>query len=326
MHSFRRAAALMLAAVLAIPLAAQVGMRSALADETIEQMQARLEEARVQLAEIESSIQEVEASLESTTDELDDTYVRIAELMSAISEREDQLAEAQGTLAKRMSSTYKNGTTDLVSIVLGASSFDELISNVYFAEKVVHTDAETIDAVKEIKAALEQEKSDLEAAKLVQEELLERQREERIALAEREAELSTYIYNLDEAVQEAIERERMIVAEANRLAAEQAAAQAAANGGQYVTEEMVQAKIAELAEAYRNGTATVPEGGRVIEVTTTVTTVSDDPNAESVQETRTVEVPGSSATQGRLTVEQRNIILATIEALNSTSLSRCQEM
>ena len=64
-----------------------------------------------------------------------------------------------------MRSNYKTGGSSLLSVLLGSESAEDLISNIYIADRIADQDAANISAVRDLEDQLNKEKSDLESKK-----------------------------------------------------------------------------------------------------------------------------------------------------------------
>ena len=111
----------------------------------------------------------------------------------------------------------------LVSILLESSSYEELVSNFYYANKIVESDAEVIQHVKDVRTKLEEEQEALAEQQAEQEQLLAQQTEQKEKLEAQEAEQAAYVENLDAQVIAKVEEERQAELERQRREAEAAA-------------------------------------------------------------------------------------------------------
>ena len=66
----------------------------------------------------------------------------------------------QGSLSKRATSMYRNGSADMISFVLGSSSFDQMVNRVSMCNKLNESDANLIQDAKSAKAELENVKAE----------------------------------------------------------------------------------------------------------------------------------------------------------------------
>ena len=227
------------------------GARTALAEPSaseatlgaLSDAQAAYEDAVNQLNALGQQAEEAQYALSQTQAQLDETNAAIADLQASIEQKQSELAAAQDTLADRISSNYKVGKSDALSMLLDATSFDDLITRIYYAGKVSDADAQAIDTVKTLKSELEQEQADLQTKKAEQEQLVAQQQADSEALQQQVDNMQGYVNGLSAEVQQLLAQkaaEEAAAAEAQRqqheaeLAA-QAAAQAQQQGGSDAT-------------------------------------------------------------------------------------------
>lgn len=196
--------------------------RVAFADPSSEELQAQLDAARSELEQLGSTLSSMQAELADQTNALELTRSDIFDLETQIQDTQAQLDEAKATLADRMRDSYKDGSGSALDVILGSTSVEELVSRVYYLDKLGEADAETIATVNALAQQLSQQKSDLEAQQAEQEAQIA---QTEASLADYEAQVASaqsYYNSLDTQVQEAIERE---------AAEERAAQQASGNTG-----------------------------------------------------------------------------------------------
>lgn len=109
--------------------------------------------AREQLSQIGSEYQSLQQDLREVTAQVEETQTKILETT-------DQLESAQSLLASNISSDYKSGGAKLAQVILGATSFDDLISRVFYMDKVSTAQADAIDDVRTLKTQLEEQQSE----------------------------------------------------------------------------------------------------------------------------------------------------------------------
>lgn len=184
-------------------------------------LQAQLQQAEAQTAKYQEQATNAFAELEQLQAELEDTRAQIASTEEGISQKQVELDAAQDTLAGRVSSNYKTGGVSLVSILFDSSSFEDLVSRVYYANRVAESDAEVISQVQGVQAELAAKQSELEAQQEEQQRLVDdaqaKAGEIQSALEQQQA----YVSSLSSEVQEALAAE-----EAQRRAEAEAAANA----------------------------------------------------------------------------------------------------
>lgn len=221
--------------------------------ETSEEIQARLDEAKAELSDLYDRAEEAAEELNHTQVLLDETNAQIEQTQASIEQSQVELAQAREVLSERMAANYKAGHVSFLSIILESGSFDELVSNIYYADKIARADAEAIETVKALKAQLQDQEAQLEASRHEQEELLAQQKKQKEELDRRAAEAETYVANLDQELQEKLEEERIAAEEAARKAAEEEAARLAAEQAAREAAEQQQQQQAETNEGSDDG-------------------------------------------------------------------------
>lgn len=202
--------------------------RVAFAEPSSDELQAQLDAARAELEQLGNTLASMQEELAEQTKDLELTRSEIFDLETQIEETEAQLDEARATLAERMKDSYKDGPGSALDVILGATSVEELVSRVFYLDKLGEADAETIETVNALALQLGQQKDDLEAEQAEQEAQIEKTE---ASLADYEAQVASaqsYYNSLDSQVQEALARE---AAEEAAAAAAAAAAEEESNNG-----------------------------------------------------------------------------------------------
>ena len=135
--------------------------RAASADPTTEELQAQLEEARRQLASMGDTLASYQNELASQTEALEVTRSDIYSTEEQIKQTQSQLDEAKAILSGRMSVSYKAGAASTLEVLLGSTSVEELVSRVYYLDKLNEVDAATIAQVNALSAQLTQQHDSL---------------------------------------------------------------------------------------------------------------------------------------------------------------------
>ncbi len=230
-----------------------------------------------QIYAVEEDIRNVEAEIDTTQGEIE--------------KREAELVDKQERLSKRISTSYKSGGTDFLQVLLSSATFDDLVSNIYYLDKITESDAQLIAEVRGIreelaqkKAQLEVDRNDLEEMHAQLEELNAQQQVQIEGVRAKQAEISDLINGLDAKVRELmVQRDEQLMAaerEAQRAREAEAAARAAA-------EAQAQAE-AEAAAAANASTTT----------TTTTTTTSTPTTTPVPSYSAPTRVDVSNLTQG----------------------------
>lgn len=189
--------------------------------DALDDAQARLDEVQAQLDEISAQYQELSLKLDDTISKIEDVSKQIEDTEKQIAQKEEELAEMQALLSERVASDYKNGGNEALSIMLSATTFDELVSNAYYIEKMNENDREVIAEIEQIREELEQQKQELEDQKAELEELKAEQAEQLEQMRQKQQETQELLNSLDSEVRELIEKR-----DAEILAAAEAEAEA----------------------------------------------------------------------------------------------------
>lgn len=184
-------------------------------------LQAQLQQAEAQTAKYQEQATNAFAELEQLQAQLEDTRAQIASTQEEVSQKQAELDAAQETLAGRVSSNYKTGGVSLVSILFDSSSFEDLVSRVYYANRVAESDAEVISQVQGVQAELAAKQTELESQQEEQQRLVDDAQAKAGEIQSALEQQQTYVNSLSSEVQEALAAE-----EAQRRAEAEAAANA----------------------------------------------------------------------------------------------------
>ena len=125
-------------------------------------------------AELQSQLDAARADLEIAQSDLEQTEVEIETLSKEIEKNEAELAESRSSLSDMMAENYKYDG-NMLSFVLGASSFDELTSRVFYANKVSVSLSTLVGEVVSLQDELENQMTQLEERRAQQEEQTKQQ-------------------------------------------------------------------------------------------------------------------------------------------------------
>lgn len=169
------------------------------------QQQAYLEE---QIGIIQENINLLNAELDAITADISATETNIVTLDADIVNQQAAIDENIELFKKRLCTMYVNGNDTSASIVLGSSSFYDMMSRVHMINRIAEYDDKLINEIVDKIECLEQSKADLETEKLNLSMKLEEQKKRK---EEKDAEI-------------AVLREKMqyTQGEIDRLAREQA--------------------------------------------------------------------------------------------------------
>lgn len=259
---------------------------TAIADETLDQLQAQAEAARVTYNELGYAIAQLGEELNDTYYQLDQTRSNIDDLGVQIEATQAKLGEAKTALANRVSAHYKAGNESLLSLFMGCSTFDELVSAVYYADKLVEQDEACINNVKTVQAELDAEQADLRALEELQSALADQEETQLANLAAQQDAQGAYIAQLDSQV-----RARMEFLQAQELERQRAEAEALAAAQMAAIAE---AEAAEQAAPGDNGESSYEYSGSASSTTSTSSSSSGSSSSGSSSSSSSSSTSGSA--------------------------------
>ncbi len=132
---------------------------------TLDEAKAQLESLGVELAQLEDELSMASADLEATKAEMETTE-------DAIQVKRGELTTAQGELAESTRRTYKMGTLGLLDIIMNATSFEDLVTRIYFADAIQDAQANAVETVRGLEQELEAKQAELMQTRATQEATL----------------------------------------------------------------------------------------------------------------------------------------------------------
>jgi len=226
------AALLFLGAVMAAPSTAAASPKSEIkaareraadANQRLDDLSDDLEERNEEYLEIESQLVETQSQIRQTQHELEAAIVAL------------DAAETQ--LNRRASTIYRNGSLNLISVFVGVTDFQDLVTRVDLMRRIGRSDAVVVDTVKDARARISAARSSLESRKSEQLVLRDRaavkRTEVKRALAAQKQYLSELNSELKKLVREEKERQERLARERAAEAAKLAANRAATAGREF---------------------------------------------------------------------------------------------
>lgn len=219
------------AGLVANPLPAFAAKASKETTDALNSAQAQLDEAQAKLDAISAEYVELNEKLNDTVSQIEQVQADIQDKQDEIDAKQAEIADKQDRLSARISSNYKTGNADLLSVLLNSGSFEELSNNLYYLGKINASDEQLISDVKRAKAELDTQKAELEQKQSELEQLKQQQTEELAAVQAKQNEASSIVDNLSDDVRDLMAKrdaEILAAAEEERRQAEAAKAAAAA--------------------------------------------------------------------------------------------------
>lgn len=197
--------------------------------------QAQLDEVQAQLDSIASEYAALANKNAQTLSDIEGVQGQIDDTQTQIDEKKAELKKKRDDLSDRVSASYKSGGTNILSLLLASGSFEELVANAHYVEKINKSDRDVIEDIQTIQEELDAQKTELESQKADLEKLKDQQTAQMQDMQTKQQEVQAVLSGLSDDVKELMaQRDAEVLAatqaeEAARKAQEAAAAAAASN-------------------------------------------------------------------------------------------------
>ncbi len=201
--------------------------------------QAQLDEVQAQLDSIANEYAALANKNAQTLNDIEGVQGQIDSTQAEIDEKKAELKKKRGDLSDRVSASYKSGGTNILSLLLASGSFEELVANAHYVEKINKSDRDAIEDIQTIQEELDAQKTELESQKADLEKLKDQQTAQMQDMQAKQQEVQTVLSGLSDDVKELMaQRDSEILAaaqaeEAARKATAAAAAAAANKNNSY---------------------------------------------------------------------------------------------
>lgn len=227
---------------------------------TISDLETQIEQNQDALNNINSQIDDMESAQEILEEEISDINAEMINLMTSIGVLEDNIAQKEVDIAAaeveyqnavateqkqyaemliRIRFMYEQGDNNLLSMLLGAESFSDMINKADYIEQLYSYDREQLALYQETTVKVEEMKNNLEIEKVSlladKASMEEQEKELDIILDKKKTEVSNYEAMLADAQRQAKEYKNKIKEEQKELAKLQAGNTSANNGNYTVT-------------------------------------------------------------------------------------------
>lgn len=197
--------------------------------------QAQLDEVQAQLDSIASEYAALANKNAQTLSDIEGVQGQIDDTQTQIDEKKAELKKKRDDLSDRVSASYRSGGTNILSLLLASGSFEELVANAHYVEKINKSDRDAIEDIQTIQEELDAQKTELESQKADLEKLKDQQTAQMQDMQTKQQEVQVVLSGLSDDVKELMaQRDAEVLAatqaeEAARKAQEAAAAAAASN-------------------------------------------------------------------------------------------------
>ena len=193
--------------------------------------QAQLDEVQAQLDSIANEYAALANKNAQTLSDIEGVQGQIDETQAQIDTKKAELKRKRGDLSDRVAASYKSGGTNILSLLLASGSFEELVANAHYVEKINKSDRDAIEDIQTIQKELDTQKSELESQKADLEKLKDQQTAQMQDMQAKQQEVQTVLNGLSDDVKELMaqrDSEILAAAQAEEAARKAAAAAAAA--------------------------------------------------------------------------------------------------
>ena len=192
--------------------------------------QAQLDEVQAQLDSIANEYAALANKNAQTLNDIEGVQGQIDSTQAQIDEKKAELKKKRDDLSDRVSASYKSGGTNILSLLLASGSFEELVANAHYVEKINKSDRDAIEDIQTIQEELDAQKTELESQKADLEKLKDQQTAQMQDMQAKQQEVQTVLSGLSDDVKELMaQRDSEILAAAQAEEAARKAAAAAAN-------------------------------------------------------------------------------------------------
>lgn len=118
---------------------------------------------RAQAKAIKTQIDALDVRLEMAVEQYNLASVKLGQVQASVADNQRRLAIAgdnltfsRDTLALRAEAIYKQGTVDILDVVLATRNFDELVSSLDLMQRLSQNDSTIVDSVEKLKKEIKQ--------------------------------------------------------------------------------------------------------------------------------------------------------------------------
>lgn len=131
----------------------------AFADPSHAEKQAEAEAVFAQLTQMQDSLNNAESNYHNALEEQDTAKKKMEEAQTKIDELNAQMSDTQSKLSKRARNMYRNGSSSIIDLLLGATTFKEFATNWDLLNQINQNDSDMIQESKDLSKQLEEEKA-----------------------------------------------------------------------------------------------------------------------------------------------------------------------
>jgi cell wall-associated NlpC family hydrolase len=150
----RQAGSVFLVAILAVSLVIpQSAAVAAVSNAKIRAKQAQAQKADTKLQNLSDELELKQTDLQDVTDALNTTRQKILVTEAQLATAQAEFDKSETQLSERAEAIYRNGSINLVDVLVGVSDFNDFVSRIDLLDRIETSDA---DLVKQVSAARDQ--------------------------------------------------------------------------------------------------------------------------------------------------------------------------
>ena len=138
----------------------------------IEAKQAEAQQVLAQIQQMDADLSHVIEAFNAEQVELDRIEAEQKVNNQRLKIARSNLGDAQGNLEARLIDLYVNGSPELIEIILGSASLDDILDGIESANRVTDQDAQILSEVRRFKKEIKERKAKLAKARARQEEVV----------------------------------------------------------------------------------------------------------------------------------------------------------
>ena len=161
-----------------------VALSSGVAQATpVSQTRAEYKQAVAQIEALNTKLEIAVERYNEATAKLVAVKAKVAENKRRLSAARYELSVARQRLRERVVALYKQRPTDVVDFVLGSKSFDDLLTQIAYMQKLSNQDSQIVDSIERLKAQIVKQRAALLAARKEAARLVAQRDSERASVA-----------------------------------------------------------------------------------------------------------------------------------------------
>lgn len=175
----------------------------------VETAKAKLNDLYEKAAQANEQLNATNVLIDQTGQKINDLNAQITSEQAEIDTKSAELAKSREQLATVVNADYKKSNNSLLSIILNASSFDDLISRIYYMNKMSAEQADTINQTQQLQNEilhrmdeLSNAKANLVTQQTQEQQLASQQKSQKSSLDSQVSETQKYLNTLSAEVRE----------------------------------------------------------------------------------------------------------------------------